>query len=85
MATAVFAAVDEGYNILKIKSFKDLVNFCEGYTTRAGEKFTSKVVKAELESEGCLRLFEYDEDELEEAKELGSVRGKDWEYRIERF
>ena len=79
---ALYVSIDEGYSITKHTSIQALVDLCAKYTTQKGEPVTASVVKRELK-QGLLKVYEYDADDLEEAKAIGSVRGVDWVYRIQ--
>ncbi|MCP4526392.1 MAG: hypothetical protein GY833_10830 [Aestuariibacter sp.] len=82
MAATIFAAVDEGYDVTRIDGYKGIVDYAKGYTTANGSEVTLSVAKQEIKDKGCIRLYNYDADDLEEAKQEGSVRGADWTYRI---
>ncbi len=82
MAATIFAAVDEGYDVTRVDGYKGIEDFAKGYTLADGSKVTVSVAKQELKAKGCIRLYDYDADDLEEAKQEGSVRGADWTYRI---
>lgn len=85
MAITLYSAVDEGYSVNRIAGMAKLVAFCAGYTTVDGRKFTESVIKKELKEQHCIRLYDYDADELEEAQSEGGIRGKEWIYRVAVF
>ncbi len=78
----LYASVDEGYFIQKLNGIKEVVSSCEGYTTQDGRKVTKAIARKELKT-GMLKVYEYTEDELEEAIENGSIRGVDWTMKIQ--
>ncbi len=85
MATTLYSAVDEGYSVSRIAGMAKLVAFCRSYTTVDGRKLTESVIKKELKEQHCLRLYDYDADDLAEAQSEGGIRGHEWVYRIAKF
>jgi hypothetical protein len=79
---ALYVSIDEGYSVTKHTSIQALVELCASYTLQNGEAVTAKVVKRELKN-GSVKVYDYDADDLEEAKANGSVRGVEWIYRIQ--
>nr|WP_229650289.1 hypothetical protein [Vibrio splendidus]MCC4882949.1 hypothetical protein [Vibrio splendidus] len=81
---ATYIAVDAGYDIHPVSGIQGVADFMNKLDLRLsnGARPNKKSVMADMKSNSCVRAYSYSEDELKEALECGSVRGKDWEYRI---
>lgn len=79
---ALYVSIDEGYSVRKLSNLKSVVRECEGYTLQNGKPVTLASAKNQLKM-GSFDVYEYDEYELKEAKQNGSVRGIDWILKIQ--
>ena len=79
---ALYVSIDESYSVSKLNSLQAVVDECANFTTQDGRKVTKAIAKKELAS-GSFNVYDYDEYEIEDAKIKGSVRGVDWELKIQ--
>ncbi len=79
---ALYVSIDECYSVRKLSSLKQVVEECSPYTLQDGSPVTKNAVRKELE-QGSFNVYEYDEYELEEAKEKGYASGVDWTLKIQ--
>lgn len=79
---SIYVAIDEAYSVQKISGVQQVVNFCSGYYTVDGQTITKSIVQRELKS-GSFNIYEYDDDQLIEAREVGFVIGVDWHFKIQ--
>ncbi|MBQ4839793.1 hypothetical protein [Pseudoalteromonas luteoviolacea] len=78
---ALYISIDENYCARKLNGLIGVLRESEGYTFQDGRIVTKKLAQLELKS-GSLNLYKYDDEELEQAKLNGSVRGGDWTIKI---
>ena len=79
---SMYIMIDEGYCIEKITSLKRIVKYCENLTLQDGRPIT-KTLLSKMFKENCsVNVYHYEGDDLEEAKNIGSVRGIDWVYKF---
>ena len=81
---ALYISIDEGYCVSKLNGLIDVVRESEGYTFQDGRTVTKRLAQQELKS-GSFNLYEYNEEELEEAKLNGRVLGIDWALKIQKI
>jgi len=81
---AIYISIDESYAVYKLKGMDGVLKECAGRYTRDGRVITKKVAQEELK-DGSFNAYQYDEDELIEAKERGSCIGVDWAVKIQKI
>jgi hypothetical protein len=79
---SLYVSIDESYSVYKLSGLDSVVRSCDGYTLQDGRKVTKKIAQKELKS-GSFNIYDYEQDDLEEAKENGSVRGIEWTQKIQ--
>ena len=79
---ALYVSIDESYSVRKLSSLKQVVKECSPYTLQDGTPVTKNVAIKQLE-QVSFNLYDYDEDQLEEAKEKGYASGVDWILKIQ--
>lgn len=82
---SLYASIDESYSVHRLNSINAVVKACEGYYTRDGQTITKSVAQKKLKDDGFLNVYSYNEEELADAQEDGSVIGIDWTYKIQPF
>jgi hypothetical protein len=82
---STYISIDESYSVRKFKNLTEVLEMCNRYYTQSGKAITKEVIAIELKEFGQLNLYSYDEDELQEAQEDGSVIGIDWQYKIQKI
>ena len=82
---SLYILIDEGYSVTKETSLKDLESAVSDYYTVEGKPVTKSYLQKKLKSKhSTVRVYDYDESDLEDIKENGSCR-KDWELLITRL
>jgi hypothetical protein len=81
---ATYAQIDEAYSIRKHSGLKSVVKFCRDNDlyTKDGSEITIAVAQKSLRIDS-LRVYSYTDEELQDARENGSVIGVDWRYKFE--
>jgi hypothetical protein len=79
---SIYVSIDDSYCVKKYSSLNEIVEACSGYYSVDGKKLTKSLVRKEL-SNCFLNVYEYDEEQLEEALEHGSVLGVDWSLKFQ--
>jgi len=78
----LYVSVDESYSVRKLNGLKQVVQECASYTHQDGSRVTASSAKAALKS-GSFNVYQYDSDDLEEAKSNGYVRGVEWTLKVQ--
>jgi hypothetical protein len=81
---ALYVSIDESYTVYKLNGLESVLSESNAYTLQDGRRVTKKIAQQELKL-GSFNLYDYDNDELGEAKENGSVRGVEWIIKIQRL
>lgn len=79
---ALYVSIDEGYCVFKLSGIDAVVEAALEYTLQDGRKLTKALAKKEIKN-GSFNLYDYDEDQLADAIENGSVRSVDWTIKIQ--
>ena len=82
----IYIGIDEGYEITKFKSLKDIVRYAgEDVTHKDGSKVTVQSAAKELKEKYYLYLYEYGGDVLESMRagnDIASWELPDWHLKI---
>lgn len=76
-----YASIDEGYCVTGLKNLDAVVKECGGMFLDNGDCVTTIKQAKDLLAKNDLRLYQYDQDELEEVRNGVPVR-KDWTTKI---
>lgn len=81
---APYAQIADDYSLYPFASQESIVQECRSnkFYTRNGQEITVAILREALKEDG-LRVYSYeDEDDLQEARDNGSVIGIDWKYKF---
>ena len=81
---SLYISICENYSVSKLNGIDSVVRRCKPYTLQDGSSVTEQLARQELKN-GSFNIYDYDADELNEAKQSGSVRGVDWIMKIQKL
>lgn len=84
----IYVLIDEGYSVERLQNMKEILSFCHDndLVSVEGNEITKEHLRKSFSNvHGYLNLYEYSEEELEDASENGYASKTDWKYKITRI